>query len=369
MPHIHITLVGGQPTPVYAGILDSRADKVILVCSRQTMEEARRIQSEITIPSEIEEFDPVNLIEIESKTLVLARNVTASENKVSVNISGGTKPWTYYFAKVFREISVATVFYIDQNNRVWNFSDKTSHAVNFDMDAQFRLFGNALNDNYDTLSLYSDDDFDAINKIIKLRKHNPVDFSQLTANFSKNPEQRKFKTRNGSSLIWDEDNGEFIFRIFNKNEIVYVDILDSKNCSKLLMNTGWFEVEIASRLSQWAYTKDLRLNCKFPDKNNSPKNEVDIIVDTGNKLLFVECKTRIFSETDIDKFRSVVKNYGGLGSKAIFISDTPMSEKAKEKCKDNKILSFSIKENGGRSAFKQKLFELLEKELFNINPK
>lgn len=368
MSHVHITLVGAQPTPVYAGILDSRADKVILVCSRQTMEEARRIQSEISIPSEIEEFDPVNLNEIEKKTLDLVRNVTSSENKVSVNISSGTKPWTYYFAKAFGEITNATVFYIDQNNRIWNFTDKTNHTVNFNMDAQFRLFGNPLN-NYDSLSLYTDDDFDTIEKIKKLRKHNYTDFRQLTANFSKNPQQKRFDLRSNSSLEWEDDKQQFIVRIYNRSGYAYTDVLASKNSAKLLSNTGWFEVEVAHVLNQWEHTKDLRLNCTFPDKNNSPKNEVDIIIDTGSKLLFIECKTHIFNETDIDKFRSVVKNYGGLGSKAIFITENPMTEKAVEKCRDNKILSFSIVENGGRPAFKQKLFELLDKELFNINPK
>ena len=73
-------------------------------------------------------------------------------------------------------------------------------------------------------------------------------------------------------------------------------------------------------LSSWEYAKEIIMNANFPYKNNNPKNEIDIIVNTGNRLLFVECKTQINDITDIDKFRTAVKNYGGMGCKALFIT-------------------------------------------------
>lgn len=69
------------------------------------------------------------------------------------------------------------------------------------------------------------------------------------------------------------------------------------------------------------------MNVEFPYKNNLPKNEIDIIVNTGDKLLFVECKTRICDNTNIDKFSAAVKNYGGMASKALFVSNMPMDDK------------------------------------------
>ena len=80
-------------------------------------------------------------------------------------------------------------------------------------------------------------------------------------------------------------------------------------------------------------------------------------------------QTRLFKITDIDKFRSAVNNYGGLGSKALFITDIPLSEQALEKCVDNNILSFSITENGGIIHCQKALFAMLEKELLQINTK
>ena len=47
MKKVHITLVGGQPVPVYLGIKDNgQANLVILVCSPQSITEAERIKEQ-----------------------------------------------------------------------------------------------------------------------------------------------------------------------------------------------------------------------------------------------------------------------------------------------------------------------------------
>jgi len=75
---------------------------------------------------------------------------------------------------------------------------------------------------------------------------------------------------------------------------------------------------------------------------------VDIIADLGGKLLFVECKTQISSPTDIDKFNSVVRKYGGLGSKALFVTYEPMKDDIRDNCKKYGIITYSFK-NAGNS--------------------
>ena len=115
--------------------------------------------------------------------------------------------------------------------------------------------------------------------------------------------------------------------------------------------------------------KELRLNCIFPDKNNSPKNEIDIIADIGSKLLFVECKTQVKNDTDVDKFKSAVSNYGGIGSKALLVTDVPIKSKTSEKCIDNNIMTFSIAKNRGSTNCVLKLIELIENELYHTNPR
>ena len=52
MAHVHITLVGGQPAPVYNGIVATMPDKIIFVHSPQSEEEMKRISTEVRIESE-----------------------------------------------------------------------------------------------------------------------------------------------------------------------------------------------------------------------------------------------------------------------------------------------------------------------------
>ena len=123
-------------------------------------------------------------------------------------------------------------------------------------------------------------------------------------------------------------------------------------------------------LSKWDKAKEICLNCRFSSKIDLDKNEVDIIINTGKKILFVECKTQINSSTDIDKFRSVVKGYGGMGSKGLFVTDAKMSDFNREKCEERKILPFSIETAKQWALAPEKALALfLDTDLFNINTK
>ena len=91
------------------------------------------------------------------------------------------------------------------------------------------------------------------------------------------------------------------------------------------------------------------LNCKFVDQEGITKNEIDVIAEIGNRLLFVECKTMIHNATDIDKFRSAVRNFSGTSSMLLFVTNDEIKDSnrlvynhAIEKCRDNQIESFNF---------------------------
>ena len=46
---VHITLVGGQPAPVYNGIVATQPDKIVYVYSDESREIAERISDEVKI--------------------------------------------------------------------------------------------------------------------------------------------------------------------------------------------------------------------------------------------------------------------------------------------------------------------------------
>lgn len=363
MANIHITLIGGQTTPVYQGIVAANPDKVVLIHSPQTKEEANRIHAEIKVDCELKAFDPVNLHLI-NKAIQDLKKTFSQEDILSINLSSGTKAWTLLFYENFKEVNHALLVVIDQNNLMWNLKTHQSTELQFDMDVQFRLYGNPLK-TYTTLDDFTSEDYKMISEIRSLRSFSTSVFNALVNDYALHPNQTSYSTNNNCELIRTKTG--FLFTLYRKDTKKQTE-LKSPSIQKLLKNAAWFEYEIAMLLSEWKYAKEIRMQCIFPTKNKSPKNEIDIILNTGKKLLFVECKTQITHESDIDKFNSAVKNYGGMGSKALFVTDEIMSNKALEKCNEYNIIAFSLKAN--RLVTNQKaLFLCLENELFNLNIK
>lgn len=97
--------------------------------------------------------------------------------------------------------------------------------------------------------------------------------------------------------------------------------------------------------------------------SGNAKNEIDIIINTGSKVLFLECKTQVTDIKDIDKFSNVVKNNGGLAARGILVTDNPLKQQVQEKCRDNHIIHFNTKEMK-----QEELFKNLENILLKNNP-
>lgn len=367
MSNIHITLVGGQTTPVYQGFIASNPDRVILIHSEQTEAEANRITAEIEVRCELHLFDPVDLRKITEAINKLKESFTASD-QITINVSSGTKPWSLLFFGMFSGEANATVFVIDQNNLMWDLKTHRQTEVVFDMDVQFRLLGNALKQ-YRTLDYFTVTDRALIEEIRALRAFNTQDFHQMTEFLYNHPNEMLATGKSNSTLRWNTETKQFECTMRNRQGREMYKTLHSEHVRYILLNSGWFELEIALMLATWEKNRAMRLNCIFPTKSGSPKNEIDIIVNAGTKLLFVECKTQIKNETDIDKFAAAVRVYGGLGSKALFVTDAPISAKAQEKCADHGIMTFSLQNNIANLPAEKLLFLMLDSELFNVNAK
>lgn len=379
---VHITLVGGQPAPVYHGIVATQPDKVVFIYSESSRDAVEKVRSEIRISED--EQEPLNTTDPQ---LIMVRAKALAEkykdDEVTLNISSGLKSWSHLFGRVFDSMPNASVVYMDQNNVLWNYRTMEHKSdFEFDMDVLFRLYGNRL-ENYKRLTDYTEEDLNALDMIKNIRLFNVPDFNKLTAtlndkqqNILRNQNSGKFDLMaNGSQsyVEWKKTTKDSIgfVRIFlaKKNGKSQEVTFESENAVDLAFNSGWFEFEVATLLSKWAKAKSVYLNCHFPFKPKVDKNEVDIIVNTGTKILFVECKTQITHTTDIDKFRSVVKGYGGTGSKGLFVTDAKMTDVAREKCEEHGLLSFSLQDDHLGMSHEKALALLLDSELFNINTK
>jgi hypothetical protein len=347
MNKIHITLVGGQTYPVYLGISETKPDMVLLICSEKTEKEANHIAKEILpINSEKVFLDPVDTQKIFNSAQKLANSL--DENSYyTVNITGGTKPWSISFYDALHTKKNVELIYIDQNNIIWNLSQNEHHesTVPLDMDVLFRLNNTSIK-HQSLLKDYNEKDENVKEEIKKMRAFNFDQFNKLTTILSRKDEKQLEEDTGhfyyeGGQVTWDRTQPSVTLNM-TKDGIEKQKVFKSPHVMEIVFKAGWFEYEIAQILSHWKYAKEIRMNVVFPYANNLPKNEIDVIVNTGKRLLYVECKTQIKDITAIDKFRTVVKNTGGLSSKALFITQSMMKNTAIEKSEDNDIVTFSI---------------------------
>ena len=377
---VHIALVGGQPMPVYVGIKATEPEFVWLIHSKGengSEPEADIIMKQCGIPSNKMAFPAVDYSIIIEQAQKLLDDL--SESDVVVNISSGTKPWAVAFSLLSVNRSNVFLIYVDQNNRVYDITNKDFLPFSMGTDIQ-----TILKYNHKTVSAFTDiadytkDDLNALRKIQQIRRFNYRDFNELTIpkdrakqNLLKQNQDCKFMTDSGSSIAYDSKahRVDILLRKrkgYSVNE--KAETLISPHVKDIAFFSGWFEFKVAYLFKDWRYQRGIWLNVKFPYYNGTPKNEIDVIVNANNKLLFIECKTQIFDITDIDKFRSAVKNYGGMSSKALFITDTAtMRPEAQQKCEDNGILTFCMGTGCSEKQSKESLFALLEREMLNIN--
>lgn len=350
--HLQIALVGGQPTPIYQGIMHMQPNQVMLVCSKNTRKVADDIRSQLPSYSDkdifIYEMSDTDLERMYETAEMIASGIPKGIT-LSLNISGGMKLWSIIFNNIFRRKRRSChTFCIGQNGSFFDLKEKqTKGKVHFDMDAQFKILGHSL-DEYIPLTEYTLADDDLLDELLywELIPKNYTKFNRLTSQFLDQYKylyqntllKHSFSVNNSHDyLSWNADKQEFECYVSGM-----LHTFSSEHAPQIILNTGWFEYYTARTLSLIYPKKDIRLNCVFRNVKNLPKNEIDIIINTNSKLIFVECKTQVYNATDVDKFNSAVKNYGGLGSKALFVTNAVMKPEAKEKCEDHNIATFSF---------------------------
>ena len=349
MKKVHITLVGGQPVPVYIGIKDDgQASTIVLVCSPQSKTEAERIHKQFPKRNIlVKECSPVELDDIENLAIELFKGY--SDYEKTINLTSGTKLWSLTFFRVFNQDKNSHFIYIDQNNQITDILTKDSHRGAINTLKRFELYGTPLT-SFCMLEEYDDEDLFVAKEIEKFRNKNRLEFIRLTGNRNllEMNEKDVLTTDKGSRLEYSLDERWARMELYTYNGLISKEF-QCHHLFDILFNSGWFELKTAVELSKNERINNIWLNCEFADSEGNPKNEIDIIAEVDNRLLFVECKTMIHDSTDIDKFRSALRNFSGTSSMGIFVTNdkpnaTSLSryEHAMEKCKDNGILTFNF---------------------------
>ncbi|MBO6075196.1 MAG: DUF1887 family protein [Paludibacteraceae bacterium] len=347
MAKVHISLVGGQPTPVYQGVLLSQPDRIILICSGTTKNNAESIRKRL---NDLQYFNVlIEVLPVENAAVIKERiefilsNYVGEQDSLTMNLSSGVKIWSLLLLQLCGHTD-AHIYCLSQNGEVLTVRGSAPFdKVDFDMFTQFKLldhplerytcfvdYGDNEKQNAKTLKqLYKNSTFQKLKKALLLQVQQQ--YAGNNKAFARIDQTIDFE--NNQYIKWHAMDEVFSISL---NDKLYYEVLGD-HAVDMLLNTAWFEYEVASMMAEIYGAHNVYTNCRFLTADGTDKNEVDVIVNTGQKLLFVECKTAISKITDIDKFASVVRNYGGNGSKALFVTLDDMNSVQKEKCRDNHI--------------------------------
>lgn len=375
MPHIHIALVGGQTAPVLTVIKKLKADGLLDALALVYSPETEREKNAITdIAQKKLGVDNCAALLIEATNCDKIKEVFSQvkamygDYDLSVNITSGTKAWSFYAYTVFSELPGTTFFYIDQNNKLWNLTDETDTTVDPYM-PDWWADGNVKSVPYET---FTDEDAEALRQIEELRKFNVNNFRNITMTGKGDPlpdERKDFEVGDPDEgiLKWSAAERSFFVSMRNGDEEMACELM-SPNIFRLLFNFSWFEYKIARMIATWGKATSITLNNMFSMTNNfnRPDNEVDVIFTSGGRRFFVEVKTSIFNTTDIDKFNSVVKRLAGSGALKLFVAEQKgiNGKVATDKCKQYGIETFFFgkqKEDDAETAFHAMLDRLAKR--------
>lgn len=237
----HLALVGGQPFPVYRGIIDHQPDEVILVYSEGSEKQAEILQREINrkmaCKITIEKFNPVDLSKIRSKIVNLQKSIKP-EDEVVVNLSSGTKPWSILFYEYLHMLENVRCIFIDQNNLLWDFYTNVSRPLETALTLE-ETFG-LNNIKVKSHMRFDETDQNEVKTALHIRQFRerwPKEFKALTEFISKHPDHT-YSACGNSSLSWNKETKTAKFWMVNKEKKVTEQSFTSPHIYSLLFNTG-----------------------------------------------------------------------------------------------------------------------------------
>lgn len=339
---IHITLIGREVLPTFYTIMEYQPDITYLIGTNDTNESIKRISNvlrqkgikyEVCLSLPFDAKETKNVCE-------RIHEQNGEECEYIYNITGGTKPMAFG-AMMCAQSHNAKLVYTDSLNCIdLTSSSQTPLSCNVDLNTIFSLQGQKLlsKDIYTPNPLRTQ----CAEEIRDFIKNHRVDYDVIRKEYSK----LKKISRVFDAGLTHYKRGEDYISVYHGNiEVFYSDYRDAYH---MLFEGRWWETLVADAVNEWADgKKEIWTSVMFEPNNNSTaqhkngkqyiKNEIDILVNLGNTMLFVECKSGDFMQDNIYKLSSICKVYGSYKSKGVIVSFYPCRQDLLEKGNDENI--------------------------------
>ncbi|MDO9253904.1 MAG: DUF1887 family CARF protein [Bacteroidales bacterium] len=335
-----ITFVGGQLLPVYVGIKEFSPDTVHFIVSKESKDKLSLLKAFVTSISFTENIcDPFDFLSIKQICEEVLSKIEVND-EVQFNLTGGTKIMVLAAQSIMQQKKI-NGFYINQDDTILFLQSYKIKELNCEISIKefLELSGHKLSSSK-ALSDFDKDDFIAVKEIDSFSSINSKLYLQINSKIRstyialrKIPKNGQLEINKSSTLIWSTNeiivlsSGKEIFKIL------------SNNVRNLFFHAAWWELIVAQEISQWPKVKELLIQCELPFKsdNKTTKNEIDILINLGRKLIFIECKSGMVKQEDINKIKIVKDTYGGVISKSLLVCRFAPSQNILEKCKELSI--------------------------------
>ena len=317
MKKIQIALVSKETLPVFYLIKELTPDEVFLIGTMQTAREMDIVESiakGIGIPCHklTTEADDVQDCMHKCEEVHLQNG---NDSEYCYNLTCGTKLMAFGAMICSQRHNARAVYagtdsYIDLSD-----FERYSYSHLLDTETIINLQGQKVKDKV----LYS---YDAArtacaNEIRDFIENNNRSYGILMRNFHEYKQlPNPFKT---GKLLYYRKNGRLVVE-YDDVEVFSSDYYD---VFKMLFKGRWWETLVADAVAKWSGDREVWTSVRFEPNDKmkeNDKNEIDVLVNIGNALLFVECKSGIFSQDNIYKLSSVFKTYGSYKSKGVIVS-------------------------------------------------
>lgn len=355
MSNIHVCLVSDQPIPnlIPFRIDELRPEIIIFLVTSDMNVQFERLKKVIniwdgSIKIEKRPIEPYNL---ESAIETCLSTLAEIENeKVTLNVTGGTKIMALAAFEVFKEHSI---IYVDTRDRQILQISPDMKRLEFKDVVKIKPY----------LAAYGQDIRKDDTNQVRIRGHYPV-IEKLVSGVSGfevpigklnkyAAEARKSRTFPCKKTIADED----FYPAFQE----LLEMLDSFGIVKLSEKTMEFpayaDACFASGdwLSEYVYhtvsllsPKDLKMGVEveWDQKGKKPTtNEYDVVFTLNNQLFLIECKTKRFEGNDIEdkssdpiyKLGSLKDSAGGLFGKGMLVSYRKLTDDQKKRLNANRL--------------------------------
>lgn len=338
-----ITFVGGQLLPVYVGIKEFSPDKIHFIVSEESKDKVLLLKP-FFLEKEFSEkkCNPFDFESVKTTLIEILKKIDLSD-EVQFNFTGGTKIMMLAAQSLMQE-KKSNGFYINLDNTLLELPSYEIKKVKSEITIRefLEITGHKISSSK-SISNFSNDDFKSVLAIESFSLSHNKTFFQINSkirktygNSNKIPITGQLEINKDYTLNW---TANAVTITFKKRKILHIS---SSNVRNLFFNAGWWELIVAKEISKWSKAKELFIQCELPFKTdeNTTKNEIDILVNIGGKLIFIECKSGMVRQEDINKIRIIKDTYGGIISKSLLVCRYMPSATVIEKCKELNIEIF-----------------------------